>query len=362
LNIGGEVALNQIQNKNFLRGFPPDGRYLIGVSGGRDSVALLHWLHECGYKKLIVCHLNHQLRGRSSDADARFVEQLAARYNKKIVGQALRLPDSRRGKRGACPTTPHGEFDLEIASTDVRALAGTQKISIETAAREARYQFFARVAKRRRCRAIFLGHHADDLVETFLINLFRGSGMTGLGAMREVSKRRAEDVDLTIVRPLLGVWRREIDRYVGKHRLKFREDVSNKNLAPLRNRIRERIIPYLEKTLGRNIRQSIWRAAVIAAEEEHWIEDQLPNATGVDLGAGASSAEAALAVAKLRDSPIALQRREILKWLRMRKITNVGFDIVESVRSLLDHNSRVAKVNLPQDRHVRRRAGKIFIE
>jgi tRNA(Ile)-lysidine synthase len=158
------------------------------------------------------------------------------------------------------------------------------------------------------------------------------------------------------------VWRGEIDRYVRRHRLKFREDASNKNLAPLRNRIRGRIIPYLEKTLGRNIRQSIWRAAMIAAEEEHWIEGQLPDATDVDLGAGASSAEAALSVTELRNLPVALQRREILKWLRTRKIPNVGFDVVENVRSLLDHNSRVAKVNLPRDRHVRRRAGQIFVE
>ena len=326
--------MNQIQNKNSLRGFSPDGRYLIGVSGGRDSTALLHWLHQRGYKKLVVCHLNHQLRGRSSDADARFVEKLAAQY----------------------------DVDLEMGSANVRALAATQKMSVETAAREARYQFFAQVAKRRRCRTIFLGHHADDLVETFLINLFRGSGTTGLGAMREVSKRRVEGDDLIIGRPFLRVWRRELDGYVRKHRLKFREDASNKNLAPLRNRIRGRIIPYLEKALGRNIRQCIWRAAMIAAEEEHWIEDQLPAATDVDLGAGTSSAEAALSVTELRDLPVALQRREILKWLRTRNIMNVGFDVVENVRSLLDHNSRVAKVNLPQDRHVRRRAGKIFIE
>jgi tRNA(Ile)-lysidine synthase len=323
LNIGCEVALNRIQNKNFLRGFSPDGRYLIGVSGGRDSIALLHWLHERGYRKLIACHLNHQLRGRSSDADARFVGKLAADY----------------------------DFEIEMGSANVRALAAKQKSSIETAAREARYKFFAQVAKRRRCPTIFLGHHADDLVETFLINLFRGSGATGLGAIREVSRRRVEDVDLTIVRPFLGVWRSEIDDYVRKHRLKFREDASNKDLAPLRNRIRRRIIPYLEKNLGRNIRQSIWRAATIATEEENWIEDQLPNATDVDLS-----------VAKLRDLPIALQRREILKWLRTRKITNVGFDVVESVRSLLNHDAPVAKVNLPRDRHVRRRAGKIFIE
>jgi tRNA(Ile)-lysidine synthase len=307
-----------------------------------------------------VCHLNHQLRGRVSDTDARFVEKLAAKYDGKIVGQAHRLPKPGDGKRSACPATASADANVEIGTVDVRRLAAEEKISIEAAGRAARYRFFAQVAKRRRCRAIFLAHHADDLVETFLINLFRGSGATGLGAIREVSKRRVEDVDLTIVRPFLGVWRSEIDAYVRKHRLKFREDASNKDPAPLRNRIRRQIIPYLEKNLGRKIRQSLWRAATISGEEETWIEGQLPNATDVDLAAGASAA--ALSVAKLRDLPVALQRREILKWLRTRKINNVGFDVVENVRSLLNHESGVAKTNLPQDRHVRRRAGKIFIE
>src|SRR5256885_5953311 len=96
--------------------------------------------------------------------------------------------------------------------------SATEKMSIEAAARAARYSFFAQVAKKRRARTIFLGHHADDLIETFLINLFRGSGTTGLGAMREISKRRVDDVDLTIVRPFLGIWRSEVDEYVGEHR------------------------------------------------------------------------------------------------------------------------------------------------
>ena len=83
------------------RDFPPDARYLIGVSGGRDSVALLHWLISLGYKDLIVCHLNHQLRGRSSDADAQFVKRLVERYNQELAGNALRLPGARTGKRSA---------------------------------------------------------------------------------------------------------------------------------------------------------------------------------------------------------------------------------------------------------------------
>ena len=316
--------MNWIQIKTrLLRSFPPDARYLIGVSGGRDSVALLHWLISLRYKNMTVCHLNHQLRGRSSAADARFVGKLAAKY----------------------------QADFDTGSLDVRALAKKRKISIETAAREARYAFFAETARRRNCGTIFVGHHADDLVETFLINLFRGAGNAGLSAMREISTRRIDGIDLTITRPLLCVWRKEIDDYVDEHRLRFREDATNKNLTPLRNRIRHRIVPYLEKTLGRNIRQNIWRTAMIAAEEEKWIETELRDSTHADLS-----------VVKLRALPIALQRRALLKWLRAQNIFDVGFDAIERVRLLADRDTRIAKVNLPGNRHARRRAGKIFLE
>jgi tRNA(Ile)-lysidine synthase len=334
----------------FTREFSPNARYLIGVSGGRDSVALLHWLISLGYDRLIVCHLNHRLRGRSSDADARFVETLVARYNQNIVGQALRLSTTRTGKRSA-RSTRAGHIEFELGSTNIRTLAKKQKISIETAAREARYAFFAEAARRRNCRTIFVAHHADDLVETFLINLFRGAGSGGLAAMRKISTRRIDGVDLTIVRPLLSIWRKEIDDYLREHWLRFREDATNKNLGPLRNRIRHRVIPYLEKMLGRNIRQNIWRTATIAADEEKWIESELRD-----------SAHADLAVLKLRALPIALQRRALLKWLRAQNISDVGFDAIERVRSLADRDTRIAKVNLPENRHARRRAGKIFIE
>jgi len=312
-------------NTASLRPLSPGARYLIGVSGGRDSVALLHWLVECGYNRLIVCHLNHRLRGRSSRADAIFVQKLAGKY----------------------------DVDLALGAIDVRALAARSKQSIETAARDARYKFFAQVAKRRRCRTIFLGHHADDLVETFLLNLFRGAGPGGLSAMRGVSIRKIDNVKLQIVRPLLGVWREQIDDYVRKHRLKFREDASNKNLALLRNRIRHRVIPEIEKQLGRNVRATIWRAATIAAEEETFFEALLPDKL---------SKLTALAVKQLRAMPIAVQRRMLHKWLRARDVPDLSFDLVERVRALVDLANRVAKTNLPQDRHVRRRAGQIFIE
>jgi tRNA(Ile)-lysidine synthase len=311
------------------RKFPPDAQYLIAVSGGRDSVALLHWLGSLGYQRLIVCHLNHRLRGRSSDADARFVKALVERNNRQSAGRV----------------------QIRLRSADVRALAKKEKTSIETAAREARYGFFAETAQRQDCRTIFVAHHADDLVETFLINLFRGAGSAGLGAIRETSTRRIGGVDLKIVRPFLCVWREEINDYIREHRLRFREDPTNESLTPLRNRIRHRIIPYLEKTVDRSIRQNIWRTATIVADEENWIENELHDSTHVDLS-----------VATLRALPIALQRRALLKWLRAQNISGVGFDSIERVRSLADRDTQTAKVNLSKNRHARRRGGKIFIE
>jgi tRNA(Ile)-lysidine synthase len=306
----------------FLRDFPANRRYLVGVSGGRDSVALLHWLKTSGYDNVIVCHLNHQLRGRSAAADARFVAKLAAEYS----------------------------LAIEIGSMNVGAAAERKKISIETAAREARYSFFAKVAEHKRRRTIFLGHHADDLVETFLLNLFRGAGASGLIGMREVMMRPIEHNNLVVVRPFLHVWRRDIDKYVRENRLDFREDASNKDLTPLRNRVRHRVIPYLEKTIGRNIRQNIWKTATILAEEDNFFETLLPEKL------------ATLAVKPLREMSVALQRRMLHRWLRAANVSNIGFDLIERVRQLLDSAGRLAKTNLPQDRHVRRRAGKIFIE
>ncbi len=310
-------------NSWLIHNFRREAPYLIGVSGGRDSVALLHWLINLGYRKLIVCHLNHQLRGRSSDADARFVKNLAGKY----------------------------ELDFEGGAANVRAFAKKKKTSVETTARNARYSFFAKNAKRYGCHTIFLAHHADDLVETFLLNLIRGAGLTGLAAMRDVSIRHIGGVDLKIVRPLLSAWRKDIDKYVYECHLKFREDATNRKLAATRNRIRNRIIPYLEKSLGRNVRQNIWRTAMIVAEEEKWLDSEVPD-----------SANADLSVPRLRALPVALQRRAILKWLRAQNISEVAFDVIERVRSLADREASFAKVNLPKDRHVRRRAGKIFIE
>jgi tRNA(Ile)-lysidine synthase len=305
--------------------FPVSRRYLIAVSGGRDSVALLHRLTELGYRRLVVCHLDHRLRGRASTGDAQFVKRLAARL-------------------GA---------ESELGRTDVAALARQTKHSIESAGRSARYQFFAQVARRRRCRTIFLGHHANDLVETFLINLFRGAGPTGFGGIRQVARQAVDGLELEVVRPLLGVWRTEIDAYVKWRRLEFRDDETNETFGPLRNRMRSRVIPYIEKQFGRKVRASIWRAAAIAADEADWLTGLVdPKKTsGRDLD-----------VKELRDQPRALQRRTIHRWLQSRDVPDLNFETIERVRALLDPDTRQAKTNLPHDLHARRRAGKIFIE
>ncbi|PYJ85129.1 MAG: tRNA lysidine(34) synthetase TilS [Verrucomicrobia bacterium] len=311
--------------KDVIARFPPMDRYLIGVSGGRDSVALLHLLTNLGYRRLIVCHLDHQLRGRSSTADAKFVRGLARKL----------------------------KLECELGRINVAMRARRKKQSIETAGRNARYEFFARIARRRRCRTIFLGHHADDLVETFLLNLFRGAGPTGLSAMRQIAAREVDGMELTIVRPLLGTTRQEIDAFSRTHRLKYRDDATNQTLVPLRNRIRHRIIPYVEKQLGRKICGALWRAAMISADEAELAEKLVD-----PLSAGSSQ----LGLKELREQPRALQRRTIHLWLQAQSIANLDFETIERVRALVEPDARQAKTNLPRDRHARRRAGKLFIE
>ncbi|PYM03009.1 MAG: tRNA lysidine(34) synthetase TilS [Verrucomicrobia bacterium] len=314
-----------IESGTLFRDFPPSRRYLIGVSGGRDSIALLHLLVDLGYNKLVVCHLNHQLRGRESRRDARFVEKIARDL----------------------------QLGCEIGSTDVGALAKQSKLSIETAARFGRFAFFVEAARRHRCSRIFLAHHADDLVETALLNLFRGASPGGMAAMRKISVHRIGKTKLTILRPLLGVWRSKINSYIGEHHLEFREDATNAVLHSSRNKIRHRILPDIENQFGRDVRKTIWRAAQIWSEEEAVLDSLVSTET---------VSAAHLPVVALRKMPVALQRRTILRWLRMRNVADVSFDIVENVRSLIEPGTKAAKVNLPRDQHVRRRAGKIFVE
>ena len=300
--------------------FPPDERCLIGVSGGRDSVALLHLLLGAGFKKLVVCHLDHGLRAESRE-DARFVAALAKQLGLKLAS----------------------------ARVNVAALAKRKKQSLETAAREARYAFFARVARAEKCPRLFLAHHADDQAETFLFNLFRGSSAAGLAGMRLLATRTFGAVTLQIARPLLGMWREEIDAYIAEHAITFREDSSNTDPRHTRNRMRHEIIPAIERALGRDIRRAVWRAAEILRDEDDFLASRpelrdLPET---------------LETSALRARPVALQRRIIHAWLKAQGVADVGFAEVETVRSLLVGHR--AKVNLPGGLHARRRAGRLFL-
>lgn len=300
---------------------PADEAALIGVSGGRDSVALLHALVEGGFRKLVVCHLDHGLRAESAE-DARFVRALARRWKPPCV----------------------------IEREDVAARAKRRKQSLETAAREARYEFFARVAAQRGCARLFLAHHADDQVETLLFNLLRGSGAAGLGGMSACTSRVVSGVALTIHRPLLGVWREEIDGYIAAHQLAFREDASNADPGHTRNRLRRELLPEIERAYGRDVRRALWRAAEILRAESEALDALLP----------ASMRAATLGVAELRALPLGLLRRQLHAWLRAQGVPQVGFEEVERVRSLLD--GARAKVNLPGGHHARRRTGRIFLQ
>lgn len=307
-------------DRNALSGVTVSNRYLIGVSGGRDSVSLLHWLVSLGYQRLIVCHLDHRLRGRAGKTDALFVQRLARKW----------------------------DLDFEGGSAEVERLALERRQSIETTGREERLAFFEWVGKRRRCQTLFLAHQADDQVETFLLRLLRGAGSRGLSAMRPTSRYRS----LTIIRPLLGVWRSQIDDYVRQHRLKFREDATNLDSHPRRNRMRNVIIPFLEKQLDRDLRSTIWRTATILAEEDDFLEQLIPF--------GLTKSEM-LPVKELRQLAPALQRRAVREWLGAHDVSEVSFSVIEAVRQML-LSDVPAKINLAGNRHVRRRAGKIFLE
>ena len=316
---------NPLGYLSLLDRLPVTDRYLIAVSGGRDSIALLHLLTERGFDRLIVCHLNHQLRGRAAAADARFVASSAERLG----------------------------LLLETAEVDVAAFARERKLSIETAARAARYAFFVQAARRRRCPLIFLAHHADDVVETFLFNLFRGAGLAGLASLREESTHRVGRTELHLLRPLLPVWREQIDAYVKSNRIDFREDTSNRQGDPMRNRLRNSLIPRIEKELARKIRKTIWRTATIAADDDIALSGMLPP--------GLAESER-IPVKALRALPVGLQRRAIQGWLLHHEVSEIGFELIESVRTLLEASAHVAKVNLPRARYVRRQAGKLFVE
>lgn len=150
---------------------------------------------------------------------------------------------------------------------------------------------------------------------------------------------------------MLDIWRSEIDAYVLEHQLTYVEDESNRSRQFTRNRLRHDILPWLEKKLGRNVRQNLHRTAVILSEESLCLEKLVT----------VEDWDAPLSVSELLTQPVALQRRTILRWLQHHQIADAGFNEVELIRSMLDVELGPARVNLSQDRQARRRVGKISL-
>jgi len=289
-------------------------------------MALLHFLKAAGYENLLVGHVNHCLRGGESNADEALVADTAER---------LALP----------------VFSTWI---DVKAVAEERKLSIETAAREVRYAWFAEVAENQDCLRVVTAHHAEDQVETVLINLFRGSGSRGISGMERHSCREVNGIGLELFRPFLEVDRAKIDAYVDAHDVAFREDSSNAEAFALRNRVRHRLLPEVEAIFGRDVRGAVLRAADLARKDEAWMQSfvgdlALKLADGLD-------------VKRLRELPEALRDRVLIGWLREHEVPDCGFDEVARVVEVAMSTDRPAKLSLPGKFHVRRREGVLFLE
>jgi len=303
---------------------PVRRRKLVAVSGGRDSTALLHALHAAGHRNLVVCHLNHRLRGRASAGDAAFVRRLAKK---------LGLP-------------------CEVAAVNVQQEAQRTGVSLETAGRHARHRFLAECARRHRCRLVLMAHHADDQAETVLFNLLRGAA--GLRGMEPETKLRVPGyrAPLRLVRPLLAVTRAEINAWITARGLAFREDATNAEPGASRNKLRHAVLPFLNDVLGRDVRPALCRAAVISRAEQEWLDTLAQPAAESDT----------LDARSLSSEPLALQRRVLRLWLRRHGLRGPGFDEVEAVRTMLDFHGGPARVNLPDNRFVRRSGGVLRVE
>jgi tRNA(Ile)-lysidine synthase len=220
---------------------------VVAVSGGADSVCLLHVLLELKGElgvELHFAHLDHQLRGDDSRADARYVANLAHRLG--------------------IPAT--------IERRDVRSYHAGQGASLEESAREVRYAFLAEVVRAIGAKRVVTGHTLDDHVETVLMHLIRGTGTGGLRGLQPINSWQTGAGSLIIVRPLLEVTRQETSEYCRRHRLRPRLDVSNLSLSPLRNRIRHQLLPVL-KDYNPQIVDALARTARIADDDLRLLDE-----------------------------------------------------------------------------------------
>lgn len=295
----------------------PGGRVLVALSGGPDSVALVHLLQElepAGH--LIVAglaHFNHQLRGAESEADESFCRAMAAR---------LGLP-------------------LECGRGDVRAAAKEQGRSIEDAARVLRYAFLEEAANLTGADAVAIGHTRDDQAETFLLRLLRGSGPQGLAGILPRAGR--------MIRPLLDIPREELRAYATERGLAFREDPSNQDLRIPRNRVRHELLPYIQREFSPGIIGVLAREASIAREDdEHLRQEAIDLARSIVLspegGRGRSEIDAR-ALTSLHPALAARVARLALQ--RQAPGAFIGFDHVERLLELVRTGRPGAALSLP---------------
>lgn len=301
----------------------PDQKYLLGISGGRDSVYLLHWLLDRGVKNIILCHLNHQLRGEESQGDADFVKSFAAELNLPVI----------------------------IDSLDVSQLATDQKLSLETAARDARHLFFLRCAREHGTSKILLAHHADDQAETILFRLLRGSA--GAKGIRERQTIRIDSEKLTLLRPLLDTRRSAISLHLKTREIEFREDSSNAEPFATRNRLRNEALPLLDEIMGRDPTEALIRAARRTSDLEKIATNALNSLTLLD-------PQGRIHLPTLREISPAMQRFALRDFLKKNAIHELSEELIEKAIALTEANSPPS-LNLPGGLRLRRKESRLFI-
>jgi tRNA(Ile)-lysidine synthase len=217
----------------------PGQRIGVAVSGGADSVALLHLLleiHEQLGIVLFVLHFNHQLRGKASHADEAFVMRLAATHGLPFLS----------------------------GHEDIGARSKRERRNLEDTARRARYAYFARVAAHEHLDKIAVAHTAEDQAETVLAHILRGTGLAGLGGIHPEAG--------VVFRPLLGFHRGDLRKYLRAQRQSWREDATNRDTKRMRARIRHTLLPFLEKKFSPAAVEHLCQLANLAREDDAWLQ------------------------------------------------------------------------------------------
>ncbi len=303
---------------------------LVAVSGGADSLALLYGLHELHSRlncHLHVAHLNHCLRP-DADADADFVQRHAAQ-----LGLACTLQ-----------------------RTEVPHLVKVWKLSVEAAARKARYQFYEEVSTHIGATKVALGHHQDDTAETVLMNLIRGSGSTGLKGIPPVR-------NFKFIRPLMGFTRQQIEAFLTAKGLVPRHDSTNTDIRYLRNRIRHALIPRLESDYNPNIRVGLSRTADVLGAESEYLDTVAQKAFETcrvrdpdKIKTLATSESVVLDRVKFQQFHIAVQRR-VLRQSFFEMLADTGdiyFTHCEAMLGLIEGDAPSAILALPNGLRFRR--------